>query len=394
MFVCSGFNGAPHLRRAFYFYALSGGKAMAIRESSTPEVRRAPVWRGQQWLLLIAFALLPFDAFAFDAPGDMREQFNARYSELREEQLDSAQNHRQLQMRHRQMQDGFSVLLAQVQVEAEPAMAGQRLAQAEPAPANRGVVQLLNQVEALNGELNRLRGQMEVLSNDVANAQKRQRDMYVDLDTRLRRIEQGSASRKDQETIAALEERIRKLEQGSATIATIPQPVVAHAVVPPVNPPATTAQPAAANADASATPPPGSSLPPASLAANDQAAVQRAYDNAYSNYRLGDYPSALRGFESFLKSFPTHALAPNAQYWIGESHARQRQYREAIEAEHRLLVTYPDSAKTPDALLIIGTAESSLGDNAAARKTFEDLIAKYPASDAAEKAKGRLTKLK
>ncbi|HEX7954698.1 MAG TPA: tol-pal system protein YbgF, partial [Burkholderiales bacterium] len=138
----------------------------------------------------------------------------------------------------------------------------------------------------------------------------------------------------------------------------------------------------------------GSSLPPASLAANDQAAVQRAYDNAYSNYRLGDYASALRGFESFLKSFPTHALAPNAQYWIGECHARQRQYREAIDAERRLLGTYPDSAKTPDALLIIGTAESSLGDNAAARKTFEDLIAKYPASDAAEKARGRLAKLK
>lgn len=396
MFVFPAFNGAPQLRRAFYFYALSGGKAMAIRESSTPEARRAPAWRGQRWLPLIAFVLLPFDAFAFDAPGDLRVQVDARFRAMREDQVDLARIHRQLQIRHRQLQDGSSVLLAQVQVEAEPAMAGQRLAQAEPAPANRGVVQLLNQVEALNGELNRLRGQMEVLSNDVANAQKRQRDMYVDLDTRLRRIEQSSASRKDQEAIAALEERIRKLEQGAATMATIPQPVSAAAVVPPVNSPVAGAQSpaAAANADASATPPPGSSLPPASLAANDQAAVQRAYDNAYSNYRLGDYPNALRGFESFLKSFPAHALAPNAQYWIGESHARQRQYREAIEAERRLLVTYPDSAKSPDALLIIGTAESSLGDSAAARKTFEDLIAKYPASDAAEKARTRLAKLK
>ena len=52
------------------------------------------------------------------------------------------------------------------------------------------------------------------------------------------------------------------------------------------------------------------------------------------------------------------------------------------------------AAKAPDALLIIGTAESSLGDNPAARKTLEELIAKYPASEAAEKAKGRLAKLK
>jgi len=53
-----------------------------------------------------------------------------------------------------------------------------------------------------------------------------------------------------------------------------------------------------------------------------------------------------------------------------------------------------DSTKAPDALLIIGTAESSLGDNAAARKTFEEVIARYPSSDAAEKAKGRMAKFK
>jgi TolA-binding protein len=44
--------------------------------------------------------------------------------------------------------------------------------------------------------------------------------------------------------------------------------------------------------------------------------------------------------------------------------------------------------------LIIGTAETSLGDNAAARKTFEELIARYPSTDSADKAKARLAKLK
>jgi tol-pal system protein YbgF len=382
---------------------------MVIRTSSTPDFRRAQIRRGQRWLPLFAFLLLPLDAFAYDALNDVHEEIDARFAGLREEQRNLAESYRQLHANHQQLQDGFSVMLAQVQtVQEEQAVAGQKLAQAEPSPPNRGVVQLLNQVEALNGELNRLRGQMEVLSNDVINAQKRQRDMYVDLDTRVRRIEQGGAGKKDQDN-SALEERIRKLEQGSATPAGIPQPVVAAAAVPPVNPPPPAAATVAAPTTA-ATPPPttasnpavaaaptsssSSSLPPASLTATDQAAIQRAYDNAYSNYRLSDYPSAIRGFESFLKSFPKHALAPNAQYWIGESYAHQRQYREAIEAERRLLGTYPDSAKAPDALLIIGTAESSLGDNAAARKTFEELIAKYPASDSAEKAKGRLAKLK
>ncbi|MEO8003477.1 MAG: tol-pal system protein YbgF [Betaproteobacteria bacterium] len=262
------------------------------------------------------------------------------------------------------------------------------LAQAETSPSNRGVVQLLNQVEALNGELNRLRGQMEVLSNDISNAQKRQRDMYVDLDTRLRRIEQ-SAPKKDADTGAAAEQR--KTEQTTAA----PPPVTA-AAVPPVSPtttsaPAVAAPPSAPTGTAAT---PSSSLPPATLSATDQAAIQRAYDNAYSNYRLSDYPMAIRGFESFLKSYPRHALAPNSQYWIGDSYLRLRDNRSAIEAERRLLGTYPESPKSADALLIIGTAESNLGDAAAARKTFEELMSKYPSSESADKAKQRLAKLK
>jgi serine protease Do len=133
---------------------------------------------------------------------------------------------------------------------------------------------------------------------------------------------------------------------------------------------------------------------PASLSATDQAAIQRAYDNAYSNYRLSDYPNAVRGFEGFIKSYPNHPLTSNAHYWMGESYFHMRQYREAIEGERRFLGAYPDSAKAADALLIIGTAESSLGDNAAARRTFDELINKYPASDSADKAKGRMQRLR
>ena len=360
---------------------------MVIRSSSGPDFRFALIKRAQRWLPLVALFSPCLDArAAVDAEVQLR---------VSREQT-------------QQLRDGSSVMLAQVQtIEEEQAGTGHKLAQAEPSPGNRGVVQLLNQVEALNGELNRLRGQMEVLANDVSNAQKRQRDMYVDLDTRLRRIEQGNASKKEQDTIAALEERIRKLEQGSATPATIQQPVASATAVPPVNPPppviaTTPAPPPAAGqpsptpaiSSAAAAPGPSSSLPPASLSVTDQAAIQRTYDIAYSNFRLNDYLSAIRSFDSFLKSYPKHPLAPNAQYWIGESYSHLRQYREAIEAERRLLGTYPESAKAPDALLIIGTAESNLGDNPAARRTFEELIARYPGSESADKAKGRLAKLK
>ncbi|MQA23739.1 tol-pal system protein YbgF [Rugamonas rivuli] len=48
---------------------------------------------------------------------------------------------------------------------------------------------LINQNEVTLQEVAKLRGQIEVLSNELANAQKRQKDFYVDLDARLRKLE-------------------------------------------------------------------------------------------------------------------------------------------------------------------------------------------------------------
>lgn len=51
------------------------------------------------------------------------------------------------------------------------------------------VLSLSNQNEQLKQEIARLNGQIEVLSNEVSNLQQRQKDFYVDLDNRLRKLE-------------------------------------------------------------------------------------------------------------------------------------------------------------------------------------------------------------
>jgi tol-pal system protein YbgF len=48
---------------------------------------------------------------------------------------------------------------------------------------------LNNQNEQLRQEIARLRGQIEILTNELANTQKRQKDFYVDLDNRVRKLE-------------------------------------------------------------------------------------------------------------------------------------------------------------------------------------------------------------
>ena len=57
---------------------------------------------------------------------------------------------------------------------------------------SQGMIDLLNQIERINGEVSKLQGQIEVMSHDVEITQKRQRDLYTDLDGRLRKLETGA----------------------------------------------------------------------------------------------------------------------------------------------------------------------------------------------------------
>jgi tol-pal system protein YbgF len=204
---------------------------------------------------------------------------------------------------------------------------------------------LAQQIERLRQEMTQLRGQIEVLGNDIQMAAKRQRDMYVDLDTRMKRLEQPAV----------------------AATPPAPQPGAADAA------PATVAAAAAA---------------PASDAEG------RAYEAAQGQRKIGNYQGAIAGFRNFIAQYPKSPLAHRAQYWIGDSYYNLRDFKNAIASQQRLISSYPSSASVPDALLNIASSQHELGDAAGARKTLDKLIGRYPSSEAAEKARRRLTTLK
>lgn len=254
------------------------------------------------------------------------------------------------------------------------------LAQQQPVAQSRGVIELMNQIETMNADLNRLRGQLEVLNNSLENAQRRQRDMYLDLDTRVRRLEGGGDAA--QKSSADLEARIKKLEQqltdlegqakrGESTAT--PAPAAAQATP-------NTARESAAAAAAAPT--------------AETSPIRRAYESAFAQYRSGDYQGAIAAFEAFVKRYPHDALAANAQYWIGDCWFNLRDFRAAAAAQQALIANYSDSSKVPDAMLNLASAQLALGDSATAKKTLEELIAKFPQHDAADKARQRVSKLK
>lgn len=216
-----------------------------------------------------------------------------------------------------------------------------RVSQLERQLKSGALVDLANNVEGLKSDVAKIRGQIEVLTYELEQAQKRQRDLYVDLDARMRKLEAAPGA-------------------GGSDAA-----------------------PADAASAAAATGAAGTVVP-------SSATEQKAYDAALDQFKRGDYQGAITGFTAFVKTYPKSALAPSAQYWIGNAHFARKDYKAAMASQRQLLLAYPDSPKVPDALLNVASAQSELGDNAAARRTLEELIGKFPQSDAATKAKQRL----
>jgi tol-pal system protein YbgF len=212
-----------------------------------------------------------------------------------------------------------------------------RLQRIERVMTNQSLLEMAQHIDALQAEIRTLRGEVELLQNQSEGGKTQSRNLYGDLEKRL----------------AALE-----------TLGGVG---------------------AAAPAGAS---PPGSAAPPAMVGGE-----QASYDAAFTALKGADYPKAIAGFKSFVSSYPDSPLASNAQYWLGEAYYVTREYPSAIAAFQKVTTSWPDSRKAPDALVKIGFTQSALGKNGDARVTLEDVVRRYPGTEAAQLASERLKRL-
>ena len=194
---------------------------------------------------------------------------------------------------------------------------------------------LANQLQRQSEEIARLRGQVETLTYELETAKKRQQDFYLDLDTRLRKLE--------------------------------PQGGGGSAAVDPTG---------GAN----------------SAAGSDPARETRDYEAALNQFKAEKYKEAAWAFSAFVRKNPDSSLAPNAQFWLGNAWVAQRNCAKAIEAHSVVTTKYADNAKAPDSWLAIATCQQEMGNAAAARRSLETVVAKYPNSPAADTAQQRLKK--
>jgi tol-pal system protein YbgF len=199
------------------------------------------------------------------------------------------------------------------------------------------MLDMLTQIESLNQELRKLRGQNEELEHNLQDAKNRQKDFYVDLDARVRHLEAADAAAQTSSVQKAVEKSV----------------------------------------------------------VEDISAVENsAYEVIYAYYKAANYAKVLESSEIFISKFPGSARAPNVHYLMGDAYFSLDNFKKSIASYQLVVSKYESSPNAPDAWLNIASCQQQLKDFVSAKKTLKLLIAKHPDSKAAKKAKQRLSSLK
>jgi tol-pal system protein YbgF len=215
----------------------------------------------------------------------------------------------------------------------------------------------------LEEEIRRLTGRIEQLEFGQRALGERIDRLVQDLDQRLLVLEGGGAAAPG---TAALERTQPAAPGGEAAAA---------AEVPPGGEATLGSVPQSALLDLPR-PEPGSIAPPPRIT---RLPPQQQYDAAMQLLRAGDYAGAESGLQLFLELNPDHALAPNAAYWLAETHYVRKNYAAAAAAFARNYRVYgKDDTKAPDNLLKLGMSLGSIQETDKACRTFDELAREFP----------------
>jgi tol-pal system protein YbgF len=222
-----------------------------------------------------------------------------------------------------------------------------RLARIERVMANQSLLDVANQQEALRADLRAMHNDVDVLSNNLEASRKQARDLYADLDQRMKLLEARGAA-------------------GSAVAPASSAPANAAIVAGSV-----------AGVDSSAS------------GGDDKA----SYQTAFNLLKDGQYDKAIISFQNFMAAYPSSSLADNAQYWLGEAYYVNKAFTDAQSSFQRMVDKYPQSRKLPDALLKIGYCRYEMKQWDSARAVLSQVVTQYGDTPAAHLAQQRLEKM-
>jgi tol-pal system protein YbgF len=254
---------------------------------------------------------------------------------------------------------------------------------------NKSVLDLLQRVEELAEEVSQLRGEFEQQGHDINSLKKRQRELYLDVDRRLRDLESGSVSQNNNlnpvqvPTIPAQETDTTVETTLNSTI-NVETPSVDIGVSVPTVDTAVTEVPAL----------PGTNDPNSTQSAITSSEERDAYQAAFDTLKEGRYKKAKSEFGRFLEQFPNSGYSGNAQYWLGEAHYVTRNFQQSVLEFEKVLSRYSGSNKVPDAMLKLGYTHYEMRQFEQSRAILEDLRKRFDKSTAARLAGKRLDRMR
>ena len=206
---------------------------------------------------------------------------------------------------------------------------------------------VLDRLNAIEGELQRLTARTEELEFRVDRIVRDGTNRIGDLEFRLVELEGGDVSQLGETTTLG----------GDGTASTPTQPV--------------------------------STPPPTELAVGEEADFRAAQDAVDA----ADYAQAVTLLEGFNQTYPGSPLAAEASFLRGESLNQLGDTREAARAFLESYTTAPNGPFAPQAVLELGTALGKLGKTREACVTLGEVPVRYPTSTAVAGAQAEMTSL-
>lgn len=260
----------------------------------------------------------------------------------------------------------FSLAAAQVHAQVQVVEAGEGQVQRNRSAAasnnsNELLISMYNQLEALQQEVQLLRGMVEEQAHQLRTLESESRQRYLDIDRRLSSA--GSAGADPNAPVPNTGEaetgQPRETQVGDVRTTVPFNPVLQ----------------ASAEAGGSEQ---ESVLPTLDIS---QMSEQDLYRTAL-NLLLeeGNSADAVRLFQNYVDRYPEGRLLPNALYWMGEAYILLARYPQARDAFERVLRDFPEDPKAPGAMYKLGTVFNLMGERALAEQTLRELPNRYPDS--------------
>lgn len=263
---------------------------------------------------------------------------------------------------------------------ADEQQLSERITRLERIIKGQGLMSLLGRVDQLQNEVQRLNGDNETLRYELEQMQRRQREMYIDLDQRL--TAQGTMPAAAAPKEATDSGDVTVIEQASVVEPAVNDKQVSEPVAQDLN----LTAPTTAN-EQTVEP----AVEPSPVAVETGEAD---YQSALQILRSGEYEQAITALAAFPSSYPQSSYIPNTYYWQGEAYYVLRNFESAIKSFQTVLDQYPASSKVPDATLKLGFSLYELGQVQAAKETLNKVMDLYPETSAARLAKVRLDRIK